>query len=77
MDEKIDQHDVAKYLGVSTRTVRNLVKSGGLPPPIRIGRRQFWLKEKFMLWLRDGGTASVALHPCPNPAKVLLRHRRL
>jgi len=48
VDDKIDQHDVARYLGVSTRTVRTLIKRGELPPPIRIGRKQFWLKDKFM-----------------------------
>jgi predicted DNA-binding transcriptional regulator AlpA len=41
MDEKVDQHDVAKYLGVSTRTVRNLIKRGELPAPIRIGGSSF------------------------------------
>jgi excisionase family DNA binding protein len=56
VDEKIDQHDVARYLGVSTRTVRNLIKRDELPPP-RIGRKQLWLKEKFTRWLHDG-TAS-------------------
>jgi len=59
VDEKIDQHDVAKYLGVSTKTVRALVERGELPPPIRIGRKQFWLKDKFTRWLQDGGAASV------------------
>ena len=76
MDEKIDQHDVAKYLGVSTRTVRTLIKRGDLPPPIRIGRKQFWLKDKFTRWLHDGGTASVRLRPSSSPAKVVIRRGR-
>jgi len=59
MDEKVNQHDVAKYLGVSTRTVRNLIERGELPPPIRIGRNQFWLKDRFTGWLRDSGAVSV------------------
>ena len=63
MDEKIDQHDVAEYLGVSTRTVRNLIKRGGLPPPIRIGRKQFWLKSNFARWLCGGGVASSQVRP--------------
>ena len=60
MDEKIDQHDVAKYLGISTKTVRTLIQLGELPRPIRIGRKQFWLKDKFTRWLHDGG----GKHPC-------------
>jgi excisionase family DNA binding protein len=59
MDEKIDQHEVAKYLGVTTRTVRNLVKRGVLPPPIRLGRKQFWLKRNFAHWLEGGGATSI------------------
>jgi predicted DNA-binding transcriptional regulator AlpA len=73
MDDKIDQHDVAKYLGVSTRTVRTLIKRGELPPPIRIGRKQFWLKDKFMCWLNDGGIASVRPRSARNPAKIVIR----
>jgi excisionase family DNA binding protein len=53
MDEKADQHNVATYLGVSTRTVRNLVRRGELPVPIRIGRRRFWLKERVTRWRQD------------------------
>jgi excisionase family DNA binding protein len=41
MDQKVDQHEVATYLGVSSRTVRNLIRRGELPQPIRIGRKQF------------------------------------
>jgi excisionase family DNA binding protein len=59
MDEKLDQNEVAKYLGVSTKTVRALIARGELPPPIRIGRRQFWLKDKFTQWLRDRGTIAL------------------
>jgi excisionase family DNA binding protein len=70
MDEKIDQHDVAKYLGVSTRTVRNLVKRSELPAPIRIGRNQFWLKGKFMRWLEDGGAASIQEQPAARSSKL-------
>jgi predicted DNA-binding transcriptional regulator AlpA len=58
VEEMIDQHDVAEYLGVSTRTVRTFIKRGALPPPIRIGRKQFWLKDKFTRWLYGGGIVS-------------------
>ena len=69
MDDKIDQHDIAKYFGVSTRTVRNLIMRGELPPPIRIGRKQFWLKEIFTRWLHDGGTALVRPSSAQSSAK--------
>jgi predicted DNA-binding transcriptional regulator AlpA len=76
MDDKIDQHDVAKYLGVSTRTVRTLIKRGELPPPIRIGRKQFWLQDKFTRWLHDGGTVSVQMRPARNLMKPVVRRGR-
>jgi hypothetical protein len=31
MDEKVDQHHVAKHLGVSTKTVRALIRRGEYP----------------------------------------------
>lgn len=55
MEKQIDQHELAEYLGVSTRTVRTLIKRGELPPPIRIGRKQIWLRDKFTRWLEGGG----------------------
>jgi excisionase family DNA binding protein len=76
VDEKIDQHDVAKFLGVSTRTVRTLIKRGELPPPIRIGRKQFWLKGEFTRWLHDGGTASDPMRSDQDGANVFARRGR-
>jgi len=73
MDEKIDQHDVAEYLGVSTRTVRNLIKRGELPQPIRIGRKQFWLRDKFAHWLHDGGAVSVQMRSARDVASAIVR----
>jgi excisionase family DNA binding protein len=73
VEGKIDQHELAEYLGVSTRTIRTLIKRGELPPPIRIGRKQFWLRDKFMCWLNDGGTASVRPRAAPNTEKTVIR----
>jgi predicted DNA-binding transcriptional regulator AlpA len=70
VDDKIDQHDVAEYLGVSTKTVRTLIKRGELPLPIRIGRNQFWLKDKFTRWLRDGGVVSSQVPPAATSLKL-------
>jgi predicted DNA-binding transcriptional regulator AlpA len=76
MDEKIDEHDVARYLGVNTRTIRTLIKRSQLPPPIRIGRKQFWLKDKFTRWLRDGGTTSVQMRSDRDGTNVIARRGR-
>jgi predicted DNA-binding transcriptional regulator AlpA len=76
VEEKIDQHELAEYLGVSTRTVRTLIKRGELPPPIRIGRKQFWLKDKLTRWLHDGGAASVRMRSARNVANAIVRRGR-
>ena len=61
VDEKIDQHEVARYLGVSTRTVRGFIARGELPRPIRIGRKQFWLKAEFSRWLHDSSAGAARI----------------
>jgi len=70
VDEKIDLRDMAAYLGVSPKTVRTLIKHGELPPPIRIGRNQFWLKDKFTRWLHDAGVMSDQTQPVARSPKV-------
>lgn len=42
--EFLDIKQVASMFGVSTRTIRRLWSSGGLPEPIRIGRAVRWRK---------------------------------
>jgi excisionase family DNA binding protein len=76
VEEQIDQHELAEYLGVSTRTVRTLIKRGELPPPIRIGRKRFWLKDKFISWLEDGSAVSVQMRSTRNVANVIVRRGR-
>ena len=53
MDELIDHNEVAKVLGVTTRTLRTWIKNAQIPGPIRIGRKQFWVKSVFDAWLKD------------------------
>jgi excisionase family DNA binding protein len=76
MEEKIDQHAVAKYLGVSTKTVRNLIKRGELPPQIRIGRKRFWLKGNFSRWLEGGGGMLSIQNQSAAPLSKLCGPRR-
>jgi predicted DNA-binding transcriptional regulator AlpA len=76
VDDKIDQHGIAEYLGVSTRTVRTLIKRGEVPPPIRIGQKQIWLKDEFTRWLHDGGAASIQVRSARNVANSIIRRGR-
>lgn len=51
MDDLVDQEGVAELFDVSTRTIRNWVSRGELLEPIKIGRKQFWLKSMIQEWL--------------------------
>lgn len=62
--ELIDQHEVAKLLGVTTRTLRTWIKTGQVPRPIRIGRKQFWVKSVLDAWLKDRAQSN-----CDRPSK--------
>lgn len=53
MDELIDHHTVAKILGVTTRTLRTWIKGSQIPAPVRLGRKQFWVKPVLEAWLKD------------------------
>lgn len=52
-DGYMNRKQLAAYLGVSSATVLNLVKSGSLPAPIRIGERIMrWRKTEIDDFLR-------------------------
>lgn len=67
--EYVTLSDAAKYLGVSQRTVRRLVTSGHLPPPVRVGRgtggRFKWLDLVAYLHLVSRGVDFAAAKPLP------------
>lgn len=44
-DRVYDVEDVAAMYRISAQTVRNLVKRGELPQPLRVGRLFRWRKE--------------------------------
>lgn len=45
------KEDVASVLGVSIRTIENLVRAGQMPAPGRVGGRVLWHPEVFYSWL--------------------------
>jgi hypothetical protein len=74
VEEKLDQHALAAFFGVTTRTLRNWIKGGELLEPIRIGRKQFWFKSKFEAWLRD--SPGHAPRGAKVPSKPIVRKGR-
>lgn len=49
----IDKNQLAQSLGVSVRTVDNLVKDRELPPGVRLGRSLFWCSSVIEGWFRQ------------------------
>jgi excisionase family DNA binding protein len=61
MELLLNQHDVAKYFGVTDRTLRTWIQIGELPSPIVLGRKQYWLQTELQAWLlqRAGNTRAT------------------
>ena len=53
----ISAADVARMLGLSSRTVARMNSYGGLPRPVRLGRSVRWLRDEIQAWIKAG---------CPN-----------
>ena len=51
MNELIDHHSVAKWLGVTTRTLRTWTRYGKIPAPVSIGRKRLWIRSVLEAWL--------------------------
>ncbi len=49
----ISAPELAKRLGVDRRTLRDWVNAGRLPPPMQIGRKQFWKRNEIERWLEE------------------------
>jgi len=48
--QQFDKPGVCNLLGFSERTLENLVKAGGFPPPVRIGRKVYWTEAAVRRW---------------------------
>jgi len=62
--------DVAARLGVSIRTVENLVQRGEIPPPVSIGGRVLWHPEVFNEWLDERLRTQTTPRPHAMPTKA-------
>lgn len=47
----LTKSDVAEILGISMRTIENMVKSQRMPAPAHVGGRALWHPEIFYSWL--------------------------
>jgi excisionase family DNA binding protein len=63
VEAMLDQNALAKYLRVSTRTLRTWVQQGLMLKPIRIGRRSYWPESKVQRWLEERAEAPAEAPP--------------
>ena len=49
----LDKKQLAKRIGVSVRTIENLVKAGEFPAGVRIGRFVYWTEKIITVWQRQ------------------------
>ena len=50
----------ADHVGMNEPAWRRMIRLTGGPPSIKVGRRQFFLRETLDQWLRDQQTPSTA-----------------
>jgi len=53
----LSANDLAKLLGLSLRSIRNLDSAGKLPRPLRVGGSVRWRRAEIFSWIDSG---------CPN-----------
>lgn len=49
----LNKQQLAKRMGVSVRTIENLVHSGEFPGGVRIGRCVYWTERVVVAWQRQ------------------------
>ncbi len=45
--------EVAEWLRTTPKAIYNMIARGQLPPPIRVGRRLLFEREKLLRWLEE------------------------
>lgn len=60
MQDVLNKQEVEQILGVSERTLENLVRARRFPPPVIIGKRATWLKVAVERWIEQRYAAQLA-----------------
>jgi prophage regulatory protein len=48
-----DKAALCERLGLSERSIENMVKAGTFPPPVRLGRRVYWSETAVRKWQQN------------------------
>lgn len=46
----VNKSQLCEQLGISERTVENMVKDGTFPPPVRVGKYVYWSEIAVRKW---------------------------
>lgn len=85
MHDVLNKQDVQELLGVSERTLENLVRARRFPPPVIIGKRATWLKAAVERWIEQRYAEQLAFvtgasakpRACRSDAGVRSRQARI
>jgi len=47
---QLDKATLCNLLGISQRTLENMIKAGTFPPPVRIGKYCYWTEMSVRRW---------------------------
>ncbi len=59
----LGKQELANTLGISVRTVENLVKAQELPPGVRVGRYVLWTETVIAKWHKERFAAQERWNP--------------
>jgi excisionase family DNA binding protein len=63
--ELLTVHELSSLLKISHRSIWRLVRSGGLPAPLRLGSSSRWRSDEIRVWMNDCGREANG-HPPPS-----------
>jgi excisionase family DNA binding protein len=66
----IDAKEAAALCGVSVSTWYNLLASGKVPKPVRLGRSVKWRREELLAWVAAGCPARSAWEAMKGPHRI-------
>ena len=46
----LNKADLCQKLGISPRTIENMIKDGKFPPAVRIGKYVYWSEKSIARW---------------------------
>lgn len=61
--KQLSKPELAERLGVSIRSIENMVNRGELPKGRRLGREVYWLESVVQMWQKHAFSEQLAWQP--------------